>query len=167
LPLETQIRLGYDTRMLSILGSIPAFNTLNDEVLALLNPLCEPFSCKAGVVVFKQGTPTDYLYLIVTGKAEISYKPYDGISLTISHVGPGELCGWSAVVGSREYTSSSIAIEDLETLRIHGDELRKLCTEHPNAGVDILNCLADLVSSRWRDSHQQVRAILTQGMKTK
>jgi CRP/FNR family transcriptional regulator len=167
LPLEGQIRLGYDAKMYLRPNPIPAFSGLGEEYLALLDPLCEPYSCRAGDVVFKQGTPTDYLYLISRGRVEISFKPYDGMALTISHVGPGELCGWSAVVRSREYTSSAIAIEDLDAIRIHGSDLHKLCTEHPNAGVDILNCLADLVSSRWKDAHQQVRAIITQGMKSK
>jgi CRP-like cAMP-binding protein len=115
--------------------------------------------------VLKQDTPADYLYLVVSGAVEMSYKPYDGVPITISHVEKDGLFGWSAVVGSEKYTSSAIAIEDLETMRIRGSELRRLCVEHPEAGKEILERLASSVSSRWQDAHAQVKSILEQGLK--
>lgn len=133
--------------------------------MELLKPLFEQFSCSAGTTVIKQGAPVDYLYLVLDGKVEISFKPYDGHPITITHVGRGGLFGWSAVVGSEKYTSTIIAIEDLETVRIHGNELRKLCIEHPESGRAILEHLANTVSSRWKDAHEQVKSILLSGMK--
>ena len=72
-----------------------------------------------------------------------------------------------AVVGSEKYTSSAIAIENLETMRIRGSELRKLCIDHPEAGKEILERLASSVSSRVQDAQEQVKSILKQGMKNK
>ena len=85
----------------------------------------------------------------------------------MTHVDAGGLFGWSAVVGSRLYTSSAIAIADMECFRIRGDRLRNVCIEHPDAGREILNCLANTVGSRWKDAHEQVRSILNHGMKGK
>ena len=138
---------------------------MNEEYVNLLKKLFEPYSCRAGVTVIEQGEPADYLYLVVNGKAEVSFRPYDGIPITVSHVGKNGLFGWSALVGSHTYTSSVTAIENLETVRIHGNELRKLCVEHPEAGKKILEGLANVVSSRWKNSHEQVKAILANGMK--
>ena len=81
-----------------------------------------------------------------------------------------EKYGWfvcAAVVVSSEYTSSALAIEELETIRIHGNELRKLCVEQPEAGKVVLERLADNVSLRWKDAHQQVQSILAKGLKNK
>lgn len=153
--------------MFSDLGLIPAFKNLNDEYMEVLRPLFEPFSCRAGSIVLQQGEPADYLYLILKGTVEVSFKPYDGIPITISRVKRGDWFGWSAVVGSEKYTSSAIASEDLETIRIHGDELRKLCMEQPEAGKVILERLAANVSFRWKDAHKKVKSILAQGMKNK
>jgi CRP/FNR family cyclic AMP-dependent transcriptional regulator len=132
--------------------------------MELLKSLFEQFSCSAGTTVIKQGAPVDYLYLVLSGSVEISFKPYDGHLITITHVRQGGLFGWSAVVGSEKYTSSIIAIEDLETVRIHGDELRKLCMEHPESGRAILGYLANTVSSRWKDAHEQVKSIISSGI---
>ena len=141
------------------------FNDMNTQHGNLLQPLFEVYSCEAGSSVIEQGAPADYLYLVLQGKAEVSFKPYDGIPITVSHVGKDGLFGWSAVVGSQTYTSSVRAIESLETLRIRGSELRKLCVDHPDAGRDILERLATAVSSRWENAHEQVKSILASGMK--
>ena len=140
------------------------FKDLKENYLDLLRPLFETFSCDVGATVIQQGLPAEYLYLITSGKAEVSYKPYDGTSITVTHVENGELFGWSAVVGSDKYTSSAVAIEPLEAVRIRGSALRKLCQDHPDAGKDILGSLASSVSGRWKDANEQVKSILSAGI---
>jgi CRP/FNR family cyclic AMP-dependent transcriptional regulator len=142
------------------------FKNMNEEHLKLLERLFERYSFRSGTVVVKQGEPADFLYLVISGKAQVSFKPYDGSPITISHVGKDSLFGWSAVVGSQTYTSSVTAIDDLETYRIRGSRLRNLCIQYPEAGRDILERLAGAVSSRWKNAQEQVKAILVQGMQT-
>ena len=153
--------------MFSNLDLVPAFENMDDEYMDLLKPLFEPFSCQAGTLILQQGASADYLYLVLNGTVEMTFKPYDGIPITISRVKKDDWFGWSAVVGSEKYTSSAIALENVEAIRIHGDELRKLCMERPEAGRLVLERLADNVSFRWKDAHKQVKSILAQGMQTK
>lgn len=153
--------------MFTDLNLVPAFEDLDDEYVDLLKPLFEPFSCYAGAIVLLQGAPADYLYLILKGTVEISFKPHDGNPITISHVKQDDWFGWSAMVGSEKYTSSARAIEELETIRMHRNELRKLCIEQPEVGKVVLEHLANNVSSRWKDAHKQVKSILAKGMKDK
>jgi len=153
--------------MFSDLNLVPAFEDLSNEYVDLLKPLFEPFSCHGGVIVLQQGAPADYLYLILKGTIEILFKPHDGNPITISHVKQDGWFGWSAVVGSQKYTSSALAIEELETIRIHSNELRRLCMEQPEVGKVILERLANNVSSRWRDTHKQLKSILAKGMQKK
>ena len=136
-------------------------------MIDLLSPLFEAFSCQPGTVIFQQGDQAEFLYLVTGGKVDMSFKPYDGIPITVSHVGKGGLFGWSAVVGSDKYTSTAVAIENVDAFRVHGSDLRRFCREHPEAGKDILERLADGVSSRWKDAHKQVQAILFQGITEK
>ena len=79
-------------------------------------------------------------------------------------MGKDGLFGWSAVMGSDTYSSSAVAAERVEAFRVCGSELRTLCREHAEAGKDIMERLADGVSSRWRDAHKQVQSILLQSM---
>lgn len=142
----------------------PLFHGVEKEYIELLRPLFVRVTCAKRTVVIQQGAPAEFLYLIESGKVEISYKPYDGESITITHVGTNGLFGWSALIGSSMYSSSAIAIEDIDALRIRGSELRTLCVEKPEAGSVILDRLADAVSTRWKNAHEQVRSILESGM---
>jgi len=142
----------------------PLFQDIAVEYIDLLRPLFERVSFSQGTVVIAQGAVADYIYLIERGKVEISYKPYDGVSITVTHVDVGGLFGWSALVGSQKYTSSAMAIEDLLAVRMRGRDLRKLCAEHPDAGKVILDRLASAVSTRWMDAHEQIKSILESGM---
>jgi CRP-like cAMP-binding protein len=143
------------------------FRELNQGMIDLLTPLFEAFSCQPGTIIFQQGDQAEFLYLVIDGKVDMSFKPYDGIPITVSHIGKGGLFGWSAVVGSDRYTSTAIAIENVDAFRVHGSDLRRYCQEHPEAGKDILEHLADGVSSRWKDAHKQVQSILFQGITEK
>jgi CRP/FNR family transcriptional regulator len=146
---------------------VAIFRELDKDMIDVLSPLFETFSCQPGTTIFQQGDQAEFLYLVIDGKVDMSFKPYDGIPITISHVGKGGLFGWSALVGSEKYTSSAVAIENVEAVRVHGSDLRKFCQEHPEAGKDILERLADGVSSRWKDAHKQVKSILFQRMSEK
>lgn len=144
---------------------LPIFANLREEHLKPLESLIEPVSYEAGEEVVCQGLPADYFYIIVKGKVQISFKPYDGSPITVTHVEAGGLFGWSAVIGSEKYTSSGIVVEPLDAIRIRGDELRRLTRENPEAGQEILNSLADTISTRWKDAREQVKLILEHGMR--
>ena len=146
------------------LNSFPIFNNVDDKYIALFQPLFERFTCPVGTMVIEQGVAADFLYLVESGNVEIFYKPYDGESITVTHVGAGGLFGWSALVGSTKYSSSGVAVEELNAWRIHGRDLRNLCRENPQAGSVILDRLAGAVSSRWQNAHEQVRSILENGI---
>ena len=154
-------QVAFDIRQLAI------FRNLQDDPARLLSPLAQPFFCPAGTVVFRQEQKAVHFYLILQGRVEITYKPYDGNTLTMNYVNSGGLFGWSAVIANGVYTTSAIAASDSECLRMQGEQLRTLCLEHPDAGQEILHCLASAVTSRWKDAHEQVQSILSQGMNRK
>ena len=142
------------------LPDIPFFSGLNRQQLDLLQPLFEAFSAPAGAVIFQQGDPAAYLYVIQRGAVTIQYKPYDGPIITLSHLRTGEIFGWSSVVGGDSYTSDAIVTVDLEALRLRGASLVQLCAEHPEDGFAILDHLAEAVSPRWTSARAQIQYIL-------
>ena len=144
---------------------VAIFKEFDEDQMDLLRPLFEELSFQAGTIIFQQGEAAEFLYLLINGSVDMSFKPYDGMPITVSHIGKDGLFGWSAVVGSEKYTSSAIAIKAVKAFRVRGSELRKFCIEHPEAGKVILERLADGVSSRWKDAHKQVKSILLQGLR--
>lgn len=147
-------------QMFKELESVPLFKDVDDYILNLLEPLFEPFSCLAGAVIFEQGEPAHFLYLILEGSVDILYKPYDGPQLTITNLVQGSIIGWSAVVGNATYTSGAVCKEDIRAIRMASRNLHKLCASQPEAGRIILDLLADSVSSRWQDARDQIQTLL-------
>ncbi len=153
--------------MLQKTSKTPPFEDLDEEILRLIEPLFERYTCPAGKVIFEQGEPALYLYLLLSGSVTLRYKPYDGPMLNLAQVSPGGVFGWSAVVGNPDYTSSTVAKEAIEAIRMRGADLRALALRHPQAGRVILDKLAGKVSNRWKDANRQVRDILGQAVPTK
>ena len=150
--------------MLKDFMNIPLFEGFNSNQLELLKSLFEAYSCPANTVIFEQGGQANYLYLILQGTIEIQFKPYDGPPLTLTHLKEGDVFGWSAVIGSPAYTSGTKSNGSVEAIRIRGTDLKRLCKEHPSTGATILDRLARVVSTRWRNASLQVKCMLREGM---
>ena len=150
--------------MLKDLRTIPPFEDLDEATLQLLEPIFHRFNCPAGTVVFDQGDPAVYLYMLQRGMVTVRYKPYDGPPINLTQIPAGGVFGWSAVVGNPAYTSGAVAKEDLETIRVRGADLRGLAVQYPEVGRIILDKLAAKVSTRWKDANRQAREILEQAI---
>jgi CRP-like cAMP-binding protein len=149
--------------MASYLRQIPVFREIPEEELRVFESTFEKVICPEGII-FEQGDPAKYLYLVLRGTVEIRYKPYDGPPLTITRVKVGGVFGWSAIAGNAGYTSGALCRDACEVIRVEGKKLRELCAQHADIGGAFLDYLADSVSNRWKDAHAQVRAILRQGI---
>ena len=153
--------------MFKALDSVPLFKDLDNEILQLLEPLFEPYSCTAEMAIFEQGDPAHYLYLVLEGTVEMRYKPYDGPPITITNLPQGSIIGWSAVVGNATYTSGAVCKEDCQAIRMSKRDLHKLCAKEPDAGRIILDLLAESVSSRWHDAKSQIQVLLNETVSAK
>jgi CRP/FNR family cyclic AMP-dependent transcriptional regulator len=151
--------------MIESLPYIPLFQGLDPAQIALLKPLFEQYTCPANTVVFEQDAPATYLYLLIKGEVAIRYKPYDGPTITLTHLRVGDVFGWSAVVGSPHYTSSIISETEVEAIRIRGDHLLKLSSDAPETGKVVMDRLARVVSPRWGNAQAQVQSLLNSDQK--
>jgi CRP-like cAMP-binding protein len=152
--------------MLEALPSTPLFQDIDPVQTALLKPLFEQFICPPDTVIIEQGAPATYLYLLIKGEVAIRYKPYDGPSITLTHLRDGDVFGWSAVVGSPDYTSSIVSETKVEAIRIRRNDLLKLSNNSPETGRVIMDRLARIVSPRWENTHAQVQSLLNANQKS-
>lgn len=147
-----------------IFDRLTLFKDLSPDQHKLLRPLLLPMDCYSGTTLFEQGDPAEYLYLVAVGEVVIHYKPEDGPEITVAHVRPGGIVGWSAALGSRSYTSGATCEGYTQMLRVRGQDLRNLCNECPETGILILDRLATVIAERLRNTHDQVMALLLQGL---
>ncbi len=142
------------------------FRNLASDHLELLSPLFIPCEFTPDSVLFEQGDPADHLFAVVSGEVVVSFKPDDGPCIVVARVQPGSIVGWSAALGSRHYTSSAICTADTQLLRVRGDDLRRLCLQHPDTGTIILDRLATVIAERLHSTHDLVLSLLQLGLTT-
>ncbi len=115
-------------------------------------------------VIFAQDQYADYFYILSRGEVEIRYKPYDGPFLKVATVAEGDIFGWSSVLRHECYTSAAITVMDSCTYRIAGEALQKLCENHPDTGLILLERLSKVISSRLNATQSEVIRMLQNGM---
>lgn len=149
------------------IAHISLFKDLSVAEIDKLAPLFDLVCFKQGQVVFEQGRIADFLYILLEGEVVVNFKPYDGPMLTLGHILPGGVFGWSAILGRQAYTSVAVAAVDSSILRVRGEELRVLCEKYPQTGVDILEGLADGIAERLNSTHAQIFTMLARSMDLK
>ena len=131
---------------------------------AQLRPLFLSSHEPTGTVLFEQGDPAEFLYIIADGEVNIRYKPDDGPAINVARVRPEGVVGWSAALGSPTYTSAAICAADCQMLRVRSHDLRRLCEQYPETAALFLERLATLIAERLRNTHHHVIALLEQGL---
>jgi CRP-like cAMP-binding protein len=146
------------------LDKLPMFQDLTPTQRDLLRRIFIPCDCYGDACLFNQGDIAEHMYLVISGEVAINYKPEDGSIITMARVGPGGVVGWSAALGNPYYTSSAICTIYTQMLRVRSADLRNLCQECPETGILILDRLAAVIAERLRNTHEQVIALLKQGL---
>lgn len=149
-----------------IFDKIPLFEGLNSNQRAQLKQLFIPCDYYADTMLFQQGDPAEFLFIVVVGEVVVNFKPDDGPPITVARVQPGGVVGWSAALGSRAYTSAAVCSIYTQLLRVRGTDLRKLCEDYPETGLIILDRLATVIAQRLSNTHDQVVALLNIGLRS-
>ena len=126
--------------------------------------MLEPAHFSPEQIIFDQGQRTEYLYILLRGKVEVRFKPYDGPPLTVACIKPGGVFGWSTALNRETYTSSAHATEQCEAYRISGTQLQNFCAQDPGTGKILLERLASVIAERLNNTHTQILTILSQGL---
>jgi len=146
------------------LVELPLFQGLNLAHLALLASGVEQECYAPDELIFAQGDRASKLFILRQGRVAIRYKPYDGDVLPVTEIEPNGVFGWSAALGRSSYTSCAICVEPSVMLSMRGDTLKKLCEEHPETGVIILERLAEVIAQRLQNTHTHVIELLRHGV---
>jgi CRP-like cAMP-binding protein len=145
-------------------AALPIFKGLSPDQFRLLDNILEFCQFPQGIIIFSQGKIAANLYILTEGEVSIRYKPYDGPPLTIAHIQPGGVFGWSAALGRSTYTSEAITAENSCTFRLSSINLHRFCERYPDVGALFLDRLASVIAARMRNTHNEILTILTKSM---
>ncbi len=131
--------------MIQLLESMEPFRHLPSETLCRLASVAEEeYYPKAGVI-FREGEPADFLWVLKKGWVQLMKRTTDHKSLTLDLVTPKSgLCGLSAFSG-QAYLASAVAATPVEAVRLPGGVLRKLLKSQ----APFASCVTGIFSQRF------------------
>src|ERR1700739_3056635 len=87
------------TRLLLALRRSDLFASLSGEAMAALEAQLTPVTLMSGEVLFKEGEPSDSLYIVVSGRLRVvSRVPEDQSERLVAELGHGEIVGEMGLV---------------------------------------------------------------------
>jgi CRP-like cAMP-binding protein len=94
-------------------------------------------------VLTKQGKTSHWLYIIVSGEAEIVQEKPDGTRLRVGSVVAGGFFGEMGLLTGAPRTATVIATTDVECYRLDKDSFQGLLTSRPELAEDISRIVAE------------------------
>jgi CRP-like cAMP-binding protein len=104
-----------------------------------------------GDFLFHQDDPARDFYILTEGRVRISVGPQGRLAHVASD--PGDIIGWSSLVGNNTYTASAECLGPVKVSKIEKSQLDKILLEDPVSGMTFFKHLAALIGRRLVDSY--------------
>jgi CRP/FNR family cyclic AMP-dependent transcriptional regulator len=120
------------------------------EGLKKIVKILKKCSLKKGEQLFKENDDTKGLWLIDSGKIEISRVTADGWRQTLAVLPAGHFFGELSIIENRRHVASATAIEDTELLLLPKEEFERLLEEDIKLACAIVKRIALVMSKNLR-----------------
>lgn len=137
------------------LTTISIFSTLGSPELKEITPYLVPASFKKKEVIFSEGDPSEWLYIVTDGKVKITKLSHDGKEIILEIIAPRDFFGGLAVLRGFPYPANAVAMEDTKLLKISRSNLMRVLDRFPN----LMYCMAQQVGDRMKESHETLKNI--------
>lgn len=113
------------------------------ELLAGLQPYGEEIRLPAGGRVFGRGEQSDAFFVVDEGEVRLeAHSDELDTESVLDYVGPGSFLGEVSMLGGTPHSLSAWAETDVTARRFSTAGLKRLFTEDPETGIDVLRALA-------------------------
>lgn len=129
------------------LAATPLFAGLPSDALQALVANLQLVSLERGELLFREGDPSDALYVIVEG--EVSVQGDGPPRVEMSRLGPGAFLGEVALMTDQPRTATVACVVPAELLRIDRHTLSRVLANHGDVLRAVLRFVRDRLVERW------------------
>jgi CRP-like cAMP-binding protein len=140
----------------SELKRVRFFKDLGDHHLSHVAEMAQLKDFPEGVILFREGEESPFIYFVLSGKVHLEVKVADGSSIGVYAAGPGELVGWSPVLGRRGMTATARAGTPCRLAAVPVDHVLALCDQDPLFAVAFLRQISLVLSERLGNTRRRV-----------
>lgn len=121
---------------------------LPEHVIAELAIIVTEEDLPAGTRIFREGERFSKMMVITSGRVMLDMSVPSRGSVSILSLGPGDMVGWSAVVGGAIMTAGATATADTHLLAFEGHTLDALCERNHEFGYRFYQQMSSALSRR-------------------
>ncbi len=111
-------------------------------------------SCTEGQLLFKKGQVTHHFFTLIEGEFRLIMGTNQQHVYTVCL--PGEIIGWSSLVGGSTYSATAVCTRFSEILRFDRDLLDDLLNRFPVSGFHFYKKLARMLGNRMLESYRLI-----------
>jgi CRP-like cAMP-binding protein len=138
------------------LDRVEFLRNLGGPYAGQLAPLAEPKEYPAGAEIFRQGPDSPYLYFVLDGEVALEVQVSGQEAAEIHRGGPGELFGWSPVLGRHSMTATGRATTPTRLAVFEIARVLDLCERDPRFGSAFYRQVATVLASRLDDTRRRL-----------
>jgi CRP/FNR family transcriptional regulator, nitrogen oxide reductase regulator len=131
---------------------IPADGLRWLQTAALRKPVAK------GEILFAQGSDASSLFLTVAGRLRATQTTRHGQQIIIRYIGPGEIAGYTTLIGGNIHPGTVTAVEDCHLIGWTGGFIKQVMERYP---VVAINAVA-LLGHRYHEMQVRVRELSTE-----
>lgn len=147
-----------EENIFSVLKRLPIFQDLSYKELKAVERILHRRTYRAEEVIFKEYEPGVGMYIIESGKVNITLGKENKLLVLLSN---GDFFGEMALILEGQRTASAIATEPTKLLGFFQPDLFNLLETSPKTGNKILQRLAQMIAERLRLGTIENRALKT------
>lgn len=151
------------SRKKQFIHSLELFAELKGAELGTIAQALHARTYRAGEVVFVEGDIGRALFILETGKVEITRAGPDGAPRVLYTLAPGEFFGEMALLESLPRSATATATEPSRLHLLYRTKLDVLLHANPRIGVAIMGHLARLLSARLRRASATATVSISNG----
>src|SRR5574341_319356 len=137
------------------------FSDLTDAELALIAQKITLKTYPKGKSIFKEGEPTKGIYLVKSGKVEISKNTPDGWKQTLAILTENHIFGELAVIAdNKTHGADATAIEGTEVYRFKTDDFKAFEKSDTTMMYKIMKTIAQIASKNVHSMNEKLMKLL-------
>jgi CRP-like cAMP-binding protein len=136
------------------------FQDLDKSGLNKMAKIVQKVSLKKGEQLFKEKDSTQGLYLINSGKIEISRVTADGWRQTLVVLSSGHFFGELSILEKRSHVATAVALDNTDLFLIPRDDFERLLVDDMAVACTIIKRIAIVMSKNLRQMNDKFLSAL-------
>ncbi|MFW5921247.1 MAG: cyclic nucleotide-binding domain-containing protein [Polyangiales bacterium] len=138
------------------IAGLSLFAALDDDQRGHVAAIADEQQLPAGTVVFREGDPSEDVYVVAEGRVSLSMRVERRGETLILSVGPGELLGWTGFQSTGTRVATARTVEATTLVRLPSGPIRELCERDHDVGFALMKRAFAEVTRRLQETRMQL-----------